>query len=226
MSLRVSKLDPMQAGAIFALLTAASRHRISGFVPTFQRSSFTSLKMSKQVLVPIADGSEEIETTCITDTLTRFGADVTVASVMDSLTCTMSRGIKIQADVPIGDAADKEWDLIVLPGGMPGAEHLRDNKVLQELLIKQKSADKLYGAVCAAPAVALSGFIDQGEATCYPAPDFRKQLKNVSEAKVVVSGNVVTSQGPGTSLLFALQLGEELFGKEARDTIAKAMLVE
>jgi protein deglycase len=92
----------------------------------------------KSVLVPIADGSEEIETTCITDTLTRFGADVTVASVQSSLVCTMSRGIKILADCTIAEAAMKEWDLIALPGGMPGAEHLRDSKVLIDLLKKQK----------------------------------------------------------------------------------------
>jgi protein deglycase len=93
---------------------------------------------AKTVLVPIADGSEEIETTCITDTLTRFGAAVTVASVQPSLTCTMSRGIKILADCTIAEAALKEWDLIALPGGMPGAEHLRDSKVLIDLLKKQK----------------------------------------------------------------------------------------
>jgi putative intracellular protease/amidase len=104
---------------------------------------------SKTVLVPIADGSEEIETTCITDTLTRFGADVTVASVGPSLECRMSRGIKVVADCPIADCATKNWDLIALPGGMPGAEHLRDSDVLVDLIKKQKAAGKLYAAICA-----------------------------------------------------------------------------
>lgn len=77
--------------------------------------------MSKKVLVPIAEDSEEIETTAITDTLTRFGADVTIASVMPGeLVCKMSRGIKVMADVSIEDAAKDEWDMIALPGGMPG----------------------------------------------------------------------------------------------------------
>jgi 4-methyl-5(b-hydroxyethyl)-thiazole monophosphate biosynthesis len=105
--------------------------------------------MAKTVLVPIADGSEEIETTCITDTLTRFGARVTVASVGPTLACTMSRGITIVADCAISDCADKDWDLIALPGGMPGAQHLRDSPVLVDLLKKHKAAGKLYGAVCA-----------------------------------------------------------------------------
>lgn len=103
----------------------------------------------KTVLVPIADGSEEIETTCITDTLTRFGAHVTVASVGPTLECRMSRGIKVLADCAISDCVGKAWDLIALPGGMPGAEHLRDSADLVSLLQKQKSEGKLYAAVCA-----------------------------------------------------------------------------
>lgn len=187
--------------------------------------------MTKQVLVPIADGSEEIETTCITDTLTRFGAKVTVASVnpKGSLLCTMSRGIKVHADELIADAATREWDMIVLPGGVAGAEALRDCKPLIELLQKQKDAGKIYGAICAAPAIALAphGLIDDGAAaTCYPAPHFQQKLKNLSNKSVVVEGNMITSQGPGTSIQFALQLGEQLFGKEKRDEIAKQMLVE
>ena len=88
---------------------------------------------------------------------------------------------------------------------------------------------QLYGAVCASPAVVLAsqGFLDEAApATCYPAPGFRENLKIISDEKVVISENVVTSQGPGTSLLFALTLGEQLFGKEKRDEIPKQMLVE
>lgn len=106
---------------------------------------------------------------------------------------------------------------------------MKDSAALTSILEKQKSAKKLYGAVCAAPAVVLAsqGFLDESAPnTCYPAPGFRETLKTVSDDKVVVSANVVTSQGPGTSLLFALELGEQLFGKEKRDEIAKQMLVE
>lgn len=196
------------------------------YASTTSTPGASQLHMSKKVLVPIADGSEEIETTCITDTLTRFGAEVTTASVMSSLTCTMSRGIKIVADCSIEEAVTKEWDLVVLPGGMPGAEHLRDCKPLIELLKEQKSSSKLYGAICASPAVALAtnGLVD-GPATCYPAPGFREKIGQVSDDPVVVTNNLITSQGPGTSLLFALQLGEQLFGKDKRNEIAKQMLV-
>jgi 4-methyl-5(b-hydroxyethyl)-thiazole monophosphate biosynthesis len=188
---------------------------------------------AKKVLVPIADGSEEIETTCIQDTLARFGVKVTIASVKPNkeLVCTMSRGIKILADVSIEDVVDNEYDMIVLPGGMPGAEHLRDSATLTALLQKQKAAGKWYGAICASPAVALqsNGLLDDDAvATCYPAPVFRdKFAKHLgsSDDAVVVSKNLVTSKGPATAILFGLQLGELLYGKEKRDKIASEMLV-
>ncbi|OEU15581.1 DJ-1 family protein [Fragilariopsis cylindrus CCMP1102] len=185
---------------------------------------------SKKVLVPIADGSEEIETACITDTLTHFGAEVTIASVMGgNLVCKMSRGMKVMADISIEDAAKEEFDCIVLPGGMPGAEHLRDSEILFSMLEKQKAAGKLYAAICAAPAVVLAshGLLDDIEgATCYPAEPFRQKLVNPTDDAVAVTGNVITSKGPGTSLAFALELGEQLFGKEIGDKIQKEMLVQ
>ena len=92
--------------------------------------------MAKKVLVPIADGSEEIEAVCIIDTLRRGGAELTVASV-GKLQVTASRGVKIVADARIGDCVSQTYDCIALPGGMPGAEHLRDSVALIDLLKKQ-----------------------------------------------------------------------------------------
>ena len=112
---------------------------------------------------------------------------------------------------------------------MPGAEHLRDSEPLIDLIKKQKASGKLYGAICAAPAVALAsqGLIDEdATSTCYPAPGFREKLNKISDDAVVVADNLITSQGPGTALKFALELGEKLFGKEKRDEIAKQMLVD
>ena len=215
--------------AAFAFLSSTRDYHL--------RSNHNQLKMStsaegstaKRVLVPIADDSEEIETACITDTLARFGAEVTVASVKPDgeLVCKMSRGIKFMADVTIDEAAAEEWDLIALPGGMPGAEHLRDCNALIEILKKQKDAKKQYAAVCASPAVVLApkDLLPDGAATCYPAPPFRQVIKSAVDDDVVVTDNVTTSQGPGTSLKFALQLGEQLYGKEKADEIAAQMLV-
>lgn len=185
----------------------------------------------KRVLVPIADGSEEIETTCITDTLARFGASVTVASANadGSLLCTMSRGLRISACATVDAAlASGPWDLVVLPGGMPGAEHLRDCAPLIAHLKDRAAGGLPYGAVCASPAVVLAthGLLPGPAATCYPAPGFLKAVGEMaSEEEVVVSGCVATSQGPGTSLKFGLMLGEMLYGKEKADKIAAEMLV-
>ena len=126
----------------------------------------------------------------------------------------------------IEDAVKLEWDLVVLPGGMPGAEHLRDCKPLIDHLKKRKAEGQMYAAICASPAVALAphGLAPKG-ATCYPADSFRSVIKHASDDEVVVQDNVVTSQGPGTSLKFALTLGERLYGKDKTDQIAKGMLV-
>ena len=111
----------------------------------------------------------------------------------------------------------------------PGAEHLRDSEPLVGILEKHKADDgKRYAAVCAAPAVVLAsnGLLpESGGATCYPAPKFREQLKDPVDEAVAVTGSVTTSQGPGTSLEFALELGEQLFGKETRDKIQAEMLL-
>jgi len=182
----------------------------------------------RRVLVPIADDSEEIETTCITDTLTRFGADVVVASVKPgNLVCRMSRGIRIVADISIEEACNQEWDLIALPGGMPGAVHLRDCKILIDLLKKQQSKKKLYGAICAAPSVVLAskGLIGE-KATCYPDPGLRGAMDSPVDDDIVIQDNVVSSKGPGTALKFALTLGEQLYGKDKATAIAKELLIE
>jgi 4-methyl-5(b-hydroxyethyl)-thiazole monophosphate biosynthesis len=182
--------------------------------------------MSKSVLVPIADGNEEIEAVTIIDVLRRAGADVTVASVND-LQITASRGVKLVADCRIDACADRLFDLVVLPGGMPGAEHLRDNPILAQILDHQHARGALYAAICASPAVVFEphGLLQGRQATAHPA--FVDQLKDPSSAssRVVVDGNCVTSRGPGTAMEFALTLVGLLFGKAKRDEVAAPMVI-
>jgi len=182
--------------------------------------------MVKKVLVPIADGSEEIEAVCIIDTLRRAGAEVTVASV-DKLQVTASRGVKLVADALIADCTSQTYDAIALPGGMPGAEHLRDSTLLIDMLKKQKQAGRLYGAICAAPAVALRphGLIEKVHATCFPALRSKLDPAYASNERVVVDGNCVTSQGPATAIEFALKLVELLFGPTKAQEVGAAMLI-
>ena len=182
--------------------------------------------MPPKVLVPVADGSEEIEAVTIIDVLRRAGAQVTVASV-DALEITASRGVKLVADCLITDCEDENFDLVVLPGGMPGAEHMRDNAVLKRILLRQHDSGGLCGAICAAPAVVLEthGLLKGRRATCHP--NFVDQLHDACAApsRVVVDGNCITSRGPGTAMEFALKLVEVLFGRESRDAVAGPMVI-
>lgn len=181
--------------------------------------------MSKKVLVAIADGTEELEAVTIIDVLRRAGADLTVASVGDKQ-ITASRRVKIVADALISDCLEESYDLIVLPGGIPGADNLRDSKELIELVKAQAESGGLYAAICASPAVVLNfhGLLDDKKATCYPT--MLEELPNGEDTKVVVDGNCITSQGPATALEFALKLVEVLFGREKSDEVAQAMLAK
>ena len=178
----------------------------------------------KQVLVPVAQGSEELETVAIVDVLRRTGAEVTMASV-DEMEVVMSKGIRIKADALLKECADREYDLIVLPGGLPGSERLRDSQDLASLLKKQDREGKLFGAICSAPAVVLEhhGFLAGRRATCHPNFSYLMKSGETSDAPVVRSGNCVTSRGAGTAVPFALTLVELLYGIEKREEVARGM---
>ncbi len=184
--------------------------------------------MAKTVLVPIADGTEEIEAVCTIDTLRRSGARVTVASVMKELQITASRGVNLVADTLINACVGETYDLIALPGGMPGAEHLRDSQELTEMLKQQQQEGRLYAAICAAPAVVFQhhGLLAGKKATCHPAFVEKLEDKEAAENRVVVEGMCVTSRGPGTALEFALVLIELLFDAEQAEKVAGPMLVK
>ena len=185
---------------------------------------------AKRVLVPIANGSEEIEAVSIVDVLRRAGADVTVASVEPmTLLCKMSRGVLMQADVCIADVATQSFDLVALPGGMPGAERLRDSKELTRLLQAHAVAGRPYAAMCAAPAVVLAplGLLAGRAATAHPA--FSDKLPASCAAavpgRVVADGPVLTSRGPGTALEFALALVARLYGEDKAKEVAGPMVM-
>jgi len=183
--------------------------------------------MSKKVLVAIADGAEELEAIAIIDTLRRAGADLTIASV-GKIQITTARNVKITADCLISDCINNTYDIIVLPGGTKGAENLRDCKELIEMLKKQKDSPRFYAAICASPAVVFEyhGLLAGKKATCFPALADELSDKQAISQKVVVDGNCITSQGPGTALEFSLKLVELLFGSEKKQELAKAMLAE
>jgi protein deglycase len=186
-----------------------------------------------RALVPIADGTEEIEAVCVIDVLRRAGIDVTVAAVgpegapAATTAVTASRGTGLVADVLLEAVADTTFDAIVLPGGLPGARHLRDSAALARLLADQDSAGRLVAAICAAPVVVLQaqGLLRGRGATCFPG--LRDQLEAGSRraGRVVQDGHLLTSQGPGTALEFALAIVAHLCGHGKRGEVAAQLLI-
>ncbi|KAF7102450.1 hypothetical protein CFC21_103583 [Triticum aestivum] len=180
----------------------------------------------KKVLVPIAMGTEEMEAVILAGVLRRAGADVTLASVEDGLEVEASYGTRIIADKSIAACADQVFDLVALPGGMPGSVRLRDNEILQRIMVRQAEEKRLYRAICAAPAVVLMpwGLHKGRKITCHPSfigdlPTFR-----AVESNVQVSGELTTSRGPGTAFQFALSFVEQLFGPHAVEDVESTLI--
>ena len=186
-----------------------------------------SISQAPTALVPIADGSEDIESVTIIDVLRRAGVNVTVASVAPEgrLQITAARGTRIVADTHIDQCAQLPFDLIALPGGMPGATHLRDCATLIAKLKQQKQAGKWYAAICASPAVVFAAHDLDVDVATTAYPSFTSQLHHFRNEHTVVDRNCITSQGPGTALEFALTLVEALLGKEKREQVGAPMIL-
>jgi 4-methyl-5(b-hydroxyethyl)-thiazole monophosphate biosynthesis len=179
-----------------------------------------------RVLVPLAQGCEELEAITITDLLTRAGVDVTTAG-LDENPVTASRGTRIIPDTSIDRVMDQEYDLVVLPGGLPGADHLRDNAQVQALIKKQAADGRYIGAICAAPkALAEAGLLEGKSATAYPGvlEALGNNQIDVKNSALEIDGNIVTSRGPGTAMDFALTLIELLEGKSKRSEVEEQLV--
>ena len=182
-------------------------------------------KMSR-VLVPLAQGCEELEAITITDLLVRAGIEVTTAG-LDDRPVTASRGTTIIPDTSIDTVLDQTFDLIVLPGGLPGADHLRDSENILTLLKNHADKGKFIGAICAAPkAVAAAGLLEGKKATAYPGTleALGNEQIEVKDTAIEIDGKIVTSRGPGTAMDFALTLIELLEGREKRDEVNRQLV--
>lgn len=175
--------------------------------------------MSK-VLIPLANGCEEIEAVTVIDILRRAGVVVVVAG-LSAKQIKCSRGTVITSDVLLEDVLDEPFDMIVLPGGMPGAEHLKNDKRIISLLQNMADAHKYIAAICAAPmALHAANLLDDRTATSFPGVlDKLPGSHRYSTQAVVVDGNIVTSRGPGTAMDFALTLVELLCGTQQRKQV-------
>ncbi len=173
-----------------------------------------------RVLVPLAEGFEELEAVTIIDLLRRADIEVDVAGLAPG-PVTGSRRTVIQPDLTLDEALARDYDMVVLPGGLPGATHLDQDPRIHALLKRLHEGGKYTAAICAAPRVlAHAGLLEGRHATAYPGVlEADAGGARVSGEAVVRDGTVITSRGPGTAMDFALALIEALAGRGARDQV-------
>lgn len=187
--------------------------------------------MTASVLICIANGSEEIETVTTADLLVRAGIEVTLASVTDdgSVTITASRRIKLIADTPLIKVADEPFDAIVLPGGIGGAETFRDSPLVVEKVRRMHLDGKIVAAICAAPALVLEyhQLFPIGNMTGYPSIQEQIAAHKWVDKRVYFDErvNLLTSQGPATTFDFALKLIELLVGRDIAGKVASQLVL-
>jgi 4-methyl-5(b-hydroxyethyl)-thiazole monophosphate biosynthesis len=171
------------------------------------------------VLVPLAQGCEELEATTIVDLLRRAEVGVVTAG-LDDKPVRASRGMVLVPDTTLDQALKQEYDMVVLPGGLPGADNLNNDPRIHALLVRMSARDRFTAAICAAPKVlASAGLLKGRKATGFPGVLDAFEGLDYRSDPVVRDGKVITSRGPGTAMDFALELVEILVGKEKRDKV-------
>lgn len=179
-----------------------------------------------RVLIPLAEGCEELEAVTLIDLLRRAGIEVVVAGLKEG-PVTASRGTVLMPDTALDAVLGDDFDMLVLPGGMPGAEHLDQDPRIHKLVQRLAEEGKYTAAICAAPKVlANAGVLDGRQATSYPGFIDAMDLPatRVLEQSVVVDDKIVTSRGPGTAMDFALELIARLEGEAKRDEVEARLM--
>ena len=180
-----------------------------------------------RVLIPLADGVEEMEAVIIIDVLRRAGWSVTSAAVGASRRVHASRGVVIEADAEWDAVRPDAFDAILIPGGMGGTRCLAGHDGVKDAVRTHRRQGNLVGAICAGPLVLqAAGILDGRRATCHPA--VRDELTAplaVTDDPVVCDGLLLTSQGPGTAFDFALAAIEALDGHAAAATVRAGLVL-
>lgn len=177
------------------------------------------------VIIFLADGFELVEALTPLDMLKRAGSDVKTVSINDSLEVRSSCSVTVKADMTINDLENEDIEMIVLPGGMPGAENLRNNKTVCSLVKGAFERNLPIGAICAAPYILGElGLLENKKVTCFPG--FEQYLHGavLSKNNTVSDGNIITAAGMGAALPFSYELVSSLKGKETADKIMKTIM--
>ena len=182
--------------------------------------------MEKRALVLLAQGCEELEAVTVIDLLRRANIQVTTAG-LDPHVVVASRGVKLVPDTTLGEALKHEYDMVVLPGGLPGADNLANDPRVVDLVRRMAKAGAFTCAICAAPVVlAKAGVLAGRRATSYPGCLDQLGLPDVTYTGEAVTrdGNVITSRGPGTAMDFALELIRALLDEETRRRVETSLV--
>lgn len=180
-----------------------------------------------QIAVFLADGFEEIEAITIIDVLRRADFKVIIISISNKMEVIGSHQITILADQLFAETDYNIFDMLILPGGMPGAKNLDAHKGLKKQIELFNEEQKPIAAICAAPFVLGNmGILKNKDVVCYPGYENYLAGANVKTGPVAVSGNIITGRGVGTALNFSLKIVETLESKEKAEKLGKAMLVE
>lgn len=173
----------------------------------------------------LAKGYEEIEALTVVDMFRRAKIEIDVISTADTLDTESSHGVKVKADKVLADTNFDEYGCLVLPGGMPGTKNLEANEKLMKEMDKAYESDKLVCAICAAPSVfGHRGYLKGRKAVCYPGFESELMGAEVEYVPVAEDGNVITSRGMGTAILFAAKIIERIIDKKTADELLKAIV--
>jgi len=180
------------------------------------------------VLIPLAQGCEELEAVTIIDLLRRAQFNVISAGLEPQVTpIKASRGTLLLPDTSLDEAVKQDYDMLVLPGGLPGADHLNNDERIIELIRKMAAADKYICAICAAPrALARAEVLIGKRATSYPGTLDKMDIPGMhyTGEPVTVDGKIITGRGPGTAMEFALALIDALGGPDLKIQVEKPLL--
>jgi len=178
------------------------------------------------VVIPLANGFEEIEAVSLIDVLRRAEIEVVIAGVGAKM-ISGAHEIKIETDRLISQVSSDEMEMMILPGGWDGTHALADDADVQRLLKEMDSKGKMIGAICAAPYALDKAGVLKHDYTCYPSVEEQIRLDGYTkEQTVVTDGNIMTSRGPGTALCFALAIVERLKGEQIAKALKKGMLAD
>ncbi|MGM0622590.1 MAG: DJ-1 family glyoxalase III [Campylobacterota bacterium] len=180
--------------------------------------------MSQKVVVPLATAFEELEAVAMIDVMRRGGIEVVVAGV-DGEYIEGANKMVLKTDTSIDTILADDFDMIVLPGGFGGTEILASDERVQNLIKAMQARDKMIGAICAAPIALNKAGVLEGRYTCYPGVQEHIGAKNYTdEQKVITTGNVMTSRGPGTAICFGLAIVKKLCGVDTYNQVREGML--